>query len=145
MAHKNREAQRDGRSKQTVIVVGGHGGLSDRYREVAAEHGWDLVHYEKKVPGGARHGIAHVTLVVVIVGMVSHTLRDQVKNLAAADAPVVYLRTAFGLGAARGRGAGSGAAGGVSAKGSLLPGSWIAYVALMRQPARRSSIAAEAA
>jgi hypothetical protein len=94
MAHKNREAERDGRGKQTVLVVGGNGGLSDRYREVAAEHGWDLVHYEKKVPPGARHGIAHVALIVVMVGMVSHTLRDQVRNLAAASAPVVYLRTA---------------------------------------------------
>jgi uncharacterized protein YgbK (DUF1537 family) len=94
MAHKNREAQRDGRFNQIVLVVGGNGGLTDRYREVAAEHGWELVHYEKKVPPGARHGIAHVALVVVMVGMVSHTLRDQVKNLAAADAPVVYLRTA---------------------------------------------------
>ena len=94
MANKNREGDREGRSKQTVLVVGGHGGLLDRYREVAAEHGWDLVQYEKKVPTGARHGIAHVALVVVMVGMVSHTLRDQVRSLAAADAPVVYLRTA---------------------------------------------------
>ncbi len=94
MAHKNREGDTQGRGKQTVLVVGGNGGLSDRYREVAAEVGWELVHYEKKVPPGARHGIAHVALVVVMVGMVSHTLRDQVRNLAAADAPVVYLRTA---------------------------------------------------
>jgi len=94
MSNKNREAEKDGRGKQTVLVVGGNGGLSDRYREVAAEHGWDLVHYEKKVPPGARHGIAHVALIVVMVGMVSHTLRDQVRNLAATDAPVVYLRTA---------------------------------------------------
>jgi hypothetical protein len=94
MSNKNREAEKDGRGKQTVLVVGGNGGLSDRYREVAAEHGWNLVHYEKKVPPGARHGIAHVALIVVMVGMVSHTLRDQVRNLAAGDAPVVYLRTA---------------------------------------------------
>ena len=94
MMHKNSEGEREGRGKQTVLVVGGNGGLSDRYREVAAEHGWDLIHYEKKVPAGARHGIAHVALVVVMVGTVSHTLRDQVRHLAAADAPVVYLRTA---------------------------------------------------
>jgi hypothetical protein len=94
MPHKNRESESEGRAKQTVLVVGGNGGLSDRYREVAAEHGYDLIHYEKKVPPGARHGIAHVALVVVMVSMVSHTLRDQVRSLAAADAPVVYLRTA---------------------------------------------------
>jgi uncharacterized protein YgbK (DUF1537 family) len=91
MANKNREGDR---AKQTVLVVGGNGGLTDRYREVAAEHGWDLVHYEKKVPQGARHGIAQVALVVVVVGMVSHTLRDQVKNLSTANAPIVYVRTA---------------------------------------------------
>jgi pyridoxine 5'-phosphate synthase PdxJ len=94
MTHRNREVAKEARAKQTVLIVGGHGGLSDRYREVAAEHGWDLVHYEKKVPPGARHSIAHVALVVVMVGLVSHTLRDQVRSLAAADAPVVYLRTA---------------------------------------------------
>jgi uncharacterized protein YgbK (DUF1537 family) len=91
MTHRNRESE--SRAKQTVMVVGGNGGLSDRYREVAAEVGWDLIHYEKKVPPAARHGIAHVALVVVMVGMVSHTLRDQVKNLGT-GAPVVYLRTA---------------------------------------------------
>jgi hypothetical protein len=32
--------------------------------------------------------------VVVVVGMVSHTLRDQVRNLNAGNAPVVYVRTA---------------------------------------------------
>ena len=95
MSQKNREGEKEGRGKQTVLVVGGNGGLSDWYREVAAEQGWDLVHYEKKVPPGARHGIARVALVVVMVGMVSHTLRDQVRSLATADAPVVYLRTAL--------------------------------------------------
>ena len=95
MADRNREGAKQVRgNKQTVLVVGGNGGLSDRYREVAAEHGWDLIHYEKKVPPGARHGLAHVALIVVMVGMVSHTLREQVRNLATADAPVVYLRTA---------------------------------------------------
>jgi uncharacterized protein YgbK (DUF1537 family) len=94
MAQRNREGGKDGGGKHTVLVVGGNGGLTDRYREVAAEVGWELVHYEKKVPAGARHGVAHVALVVVVVGMVSHTLRDQVRNLTAGDAPVVYLRTA---------------------------------------------------
>ena len=81
------DRESESRAKQTVMVVGGNGGLSDRYREVAAEVGWDLIHYEKKVPPGARHGLAHVALVVVMVGMVSHTLRDEVRSLSAADAP----------------------------------------------------------
>jgi hypothetical protein len=94
MAQEKHKGTREGGGKQTVLVVGGNGGLTDRYREVAAEVGWELVHYEKKVPPGARHGIAHASLVVVMVGMVSHTLRDQVRSLAAADTQVVYLRTA---------------------------------------------------
>ena len=31
---------------------------------------------------------------VIIVTMVSHSLRDQAKSLAASDAPVVYLKSA---------------------------------------------------
>lgn len=84
----------DGRAKQTVLVIGGSGGMSDRYRDVVAKHGWELRHYENRVPAGARHGVGRVGLVVVMVTMVSHSLRDQVKSLACEDAPVVYLRSA---------------------------------------------------
>lgn len=84
----------DGRAKQTVLVIGGSGGMSDRYRDVVAKHGWELRHYENRVPAGARHGVGKVGLVVVMVSMVSHSLRDQVKSLACDDAPVVYLRSA---------------------------------------------------
>jgi hypothetical protein len=84
----------DARSRQTVLVIGGSGGMSDRYRDVLAKHGLELRHYENRVPPGARHGAGKVALVVVMVGMVSHSLRDKVRGLAADDAPVVYLRTA---------------------------------------------------
>jgi hypothetical protein len=84
----------DGRAKQTVLVIGGSGGMSDRYRDVVAKHGWELRHYENRVPAAARHGVGRVGLVVVMVSMVSHSLRDQVKNLACDQAPVVYLRSA---------------------------------------------------
>lgn len=82
------------RADQTVLVIGGSGGMSDRYRDVAAEHGLSLRHYENRVPPGARHSIGKVALVVIMVSMVSHALRDQVRSLSIDDAPVVYLRSA---------------------------------------------------
>lgn len=77
-----------------VVVVGGSGGLSDRYREIVEERGLELRHYENRVPNGARHGVGKIAAVIVMVGMVSHALRDQVKNLVGDGAPVVYLRSA---------------------------------------------------
>jgi len=84
----------EGRGKQTVLVLGGCGGLSDRYREVVEQHGYELRHYEKRVPAGSRRTGGRVAMVVVVVGMVSHALRDQARELAEGDAPIVYLRTA---------------------------------------------------
>ena len=81
-------------SKGTVIVVGGSGGMSDRYRAIVEERGLELRHYEKRVPNGTRRLLGHVAAVIVMVGMVSHSLRDQAKSLVADDAPVVYLRSA---------------------------------------------------
>lgn len=78
----------------TVLVIGGSGGMSDRYRDVVEERGCALRHYENRVPAGARRTAGRVALVVVMVGMVSHALRDQVASLATDDAKVVYLRTA---------------------------------------------------
>ncbi len=81
-------------SKGAVVVVGGSGGLSDRYRAVVEEQGLELRHFEKQVPNGTRRILGNVAAVIVMVGMVSHALRDQVKGLVADDAPVVYLRSA---------------------------------------------------
>lgn len=80
-------------TSQTVLVIGGSGGMSDRYRDVVEEHGCSLRHYENRLPSGARRDIGKVALVVIMVGMVSHALRDQVRGLES-EAPVVYLRTA---------------------------------------------------
>jgi hypothetical protein len=82
------------RTDTTVLLLGGNGGMSDRYREVVEEKGLVLRHYEKKVPPGVRHTLGRVAAVVIMVGMVSHALRDQVKGLVTDGAPVVYLRTA---------------------------------------------------
>lgn len=81
-------------SESTVVVVGGHGGMSSRYKEVAKRFGWSLKHFEQKIPPGLRHGTGKIALVVVMVGMVSHALRDQIKDLIDDQTKVVYLRTA---------------------------------------------------
>lgn len=81
-------------NESTVVVVGGHGGMSSRYREVAKRFGWSLKHFEQKIPPGLRHGTGKIALVVVMVGMVSHALRDQIKELVDEQTKVVYLRTA---------------------------------------------------
>lgn len=76
------------------MVVGGSGGMSSRYREVVERHGVELRHFENRVPASARRDAGKIALVVIMVGMVSHALRDQAQSLAEGDAPVVYLRSA---------------------------------------------------
>ena len=80
--------------RAAVIVVGGSGGMSERYRDVVEERGLELRHFETRVPGGTRRILGRVAAVVVMVGMVSHALRDQAKALVDDDAPVLYLRSA---------------------------------------------------
>ncbi|MDC0744035.1 DUF2325 domain-containing protein [Polyangium mundeleinium] len=89
-----REVEKDSRGGRTVLVIGGSGGMSDRYRDVAEKHGLTLKHYETRVPKGVRRDVGKVALVIIMVTMVSHALRDQVHNLGISDAPVVYLRSA---------------------------------------------------
>ena len=81
-------------SKGSIVVVGGSGGMSDRYREIAEDRGLELRHFEKRVPNGTRRILGKVAAVFVIVGMVSHSLRDQIKDIVPEEAPIVYLRTA---------------------------------------------------
>ncbi|MDB4941277.1 MAG: hypothetical protein JWP97_811 [Labilithrix sp.] len=77
-----------------IVVVGGSGGMVERYREVVEERGLELRHFENRVPNGTRRIVGRVAAVIIMVGMVSHALRDQVKGMVADDAPVVYLRSA---------------------------------------------------
>ena len=81
-------------TKGAVVVVGGSGGMSNRYRAIVEERGLELRHFENRVPNGTRRMVGRVAAVIIMVGMVSHALRDQVKGLVADDAPVVYLRSA---------------------------------------------------
>ncbi len=77
-----------------VIVVGGSGGMSERYRAVVEERGLELRHFENRVPNGTRRLLGKVAAVIVMVGMVSHSLHDQAKALVPDNAPVVYLKSA---------------------------------------------------
>jgi len=81
-------------ARGAVIVVGGSGGMSDRYRAIVAERGLELRHFENRVPNGTRRLVGHVAAVFIMVGMVSHALRDQVQALVPEGAHVVYLRSA---------------------------------------------------
>jgi hypothetical protein len=81
-------------TKGAVIVVGGSGGISERYRAIVAERGLELRHFENRVPNGTRRLVGRVAAVFIMVGMVSHALRDQVKALVPDGAPIVYLRSA---------------------------------------------------
>lgn len=78
---------------KTVMIIGGNGGLSSRYRDIVEKHGVSMRHYEKKVPPSARRDAGNVALIVVMVTMVSHALREQAQLLANDNAPVVYLRS----------------------------------------------------
>jgi UDP-N-acetylglucosamine:LPS N-acetylglucosamine transferase len=90
----SRAIDKKGRGDQTVLVIGGSGGMSNRYRDVVEKHGWSLRHYENRLPPGARRSAGKIALVVIMVSMVSHSLREQVRTLSLDDAPVVYLRSA---------------------------------------------------
>ncbi|WP_437962809.1 DUF2325 domain-containing protein (plasmid) [Sorangium sp. So ce119] len=93
-AERRSQAADRKRDEQTVLVIGGSGGMSSRYRDLVEQHGWSMRHYENRVPPGARHGAGKVALIVIMVTMVSHALRDQMQSLTADGAPVVYLRSA---------------------------------------------------
>lgn len=82
------------RADQTVLVIGGSGGMSNRYRDVVEKRGWSLRHYENRLPAGARKGNGKIALVVIMVTMVSHSLLQQVQSMGLDDAQIVYLRSA---------------------------------------------------
>ncbi len=87
------EAAEEG-TKGAVIVVGGSGGMSERYRAIVEQRGLELRHFENRIPNGTRRILGRVAAVFIMVGMVSHSLRDQVKALVPDGAHVVYLRSA---------------------------------------------------
>lgn len=79
--------------RKTVIIVGGKGGLSARYREEIEKSGLECQYYEDRVPANycpARH---RILMVIIMVTMVSHPLMAKARALAGNEARVVYLKT----------------------------------------------------
>ncbi|MGK4007193.1 DUF2325 domain-containing protein [Sorangium sp. So ce1036] len=93
-AEKRSQAVDRRRAEHTVLVIGGSGGMTSRYRDVVEQHGLSMRHYENRLPPGARHSVGKIALIVIMVTMVSHALRDQMQRLGVEGAPVVYLRSA---------------------------------------------------
>lgn len=68
--------------------------MSDQYRAIAEERGLSLRHVEQRMPPGLRHSLGNVVAIIVVIGMVSHALRDQARELLPQGAKIVYVRTA---------------------------------------------------
>ena len=83
-----------GGRRDTVIILGGKGGLEARYREVAEQYGYELRHYEQRLPAKTRPATSRVAMVIVMVSMISHPLMARARGLADEGTSVVYLRSA---------------------------------------------------
>ena len=77
----------------TVVIIGGKGGMFARYREAVESRGYELRHYERRVP--SKHGPtpAKIALVIVMVSMVSHPLLSVARTMARGDTAIVYLKS----------------------------------------------------
>jgi hypothetical protein len=80
-------------SHDTIVLIGGMGGLEARYRATVEGAGYTLRYYEARVPASAATSVNRVALVIVVVTMVSHPLLAQARKLAGAHAPMVYLKS----------------------------------------------------
>jgi hypothetical protein len=81
-------------ARDTVIIVGGKGGLESRYRELADDFGYDLKHYEQRFPAKTPPSLKRIAMVIVMVTMVSHPLMARARSLVADGADIVYLKSA---------------------------------------------------
>ena len=92
---KDQESKiRSGERSNTIVIVGGHGGMTAKYRETVERCGWKLRHFERTVPAGTRRKLGNVAMVVVFASMVSHALLQQITDSVGRDVRIVYLRTA---------------------------------------------------
>lgn len=81
------------RRRDTVVIIGGKGGLEARYREAVEASGYALRYYETRVPNRLLPAASKIALVIVIVTMVSHPLMTRARELAGGHARIVYLKS----------------------------------------------------
>ena len=77
--------------RDTVVIIGGKGGLEARYREAVESSGYNFRYYEDRVP--SKLPPARIALVIVMVTMVSHPLMTRARDLARAHTRIVYLKS----------------------------------------------------
>lgn len=87
----NQDTQSEGRD--TVIILGGKGGLESRYREAVEQCGFDFCYYETRVPAKHVPSRTKIAMVIVMVTMISHPLMVQARALAGHGARIVYLKS----------------------------------------------------
>src|SRR4051794_38650154 len=79
--------------RDTVVIIGGKGGLDARYREAVEASGYTLRYYEARVPHRLVPTASRIALVIVIVTMVSHPLMTRARELAGDHTRIVYLKS----------------------------------------------------
>lgn len=82
-----------GSGRETVVIIGGKGGMEARYREAVEGNGYDFRYYEARVPKKLALGTSKIALVIVIVTMVSHPQMSRGRELARDQARIVYLKS----------------------------------------------------
>lgn len=80
--------------RDTVVIVGGKGGLFAHYRQAVERSGYECRYYEDRVPTKSGPSRGKIALVIVLVSMVSHSLLAHARELAGDQSRIVYLRSA---------------------------------------------------
>lgn len=83
----------NGSARDTVIIVGGRGGLIARYRDAVEQFGYHCRCYEDRMTSKCPPPAKKVALVIVIVTMVSHSLLAQARAIADGHERIVYLKS----------------------------------------------------
>jgi len=83
----------DPHERDTVIIVGGRGGLQARYRDVVERIGYQCRCYEDRVSNKQGPSAGKIALVIVLVTMVSHPLLMQARAMAGEHQRIVYLKS----------------------------------------------------
>jgi hypothetical protein len=83
----------NGCERDTVIIVGGRGGLIARYRDAVEKFGYQCRCYEERMAPKRPPPAKKIALVIVIVTMVSHSLLAQARAIADGHERIVYLKS----------------------------------------------------